>query len=122
MLLPTVMLKSMLMRISQKVGIGLVFGLVLIDILFDILRTVYTASLNFANFPDQNTLWALLEPTIAVIVCALPCYRGFLSRKPTGPLVSRSIGSLSIWSYFGTVRSHSVDEKKAVAKTEQLSV
>ncbi|KAF2259940.1 hypothetical protein CC78DRAFT_585327 [Lojkania enalia] len=78
MILPIAMLKGMLMRTSQKVGLALVFSLVLVDIAFDILRTVYTAEMK-PEFLDKDSLWAILEPTIAVIVCALPCYRHYLS-------------------------------------------
>ncbi len=116
------MLKSMRLRTSQKLGIALVFALVTIDILLDILRTVYTASLNFATFPDHNILWVLLEPTIAVMVCALPCYRGLLSKKPTRSSVPWNNESLSIWSNFGNIPSNSADERNAVVKTEQLGV
>jgi hypothetical protein len=81
--LPIVMLVPMLMHSSQKFGLALVFSLVAIDIAFDILRTVYTTSVYFSQFPDQNAMWAILEPTIAVMVCALPVYRGLLSwHKP----------------------------------------
>jgi hypothetical protein len=123
MLLPIAMLRSSIMHTSQKVGLAAVFGLVTIDIIFDILRTVYTASMDLANFPDQNTLWALLEPTIAVIVCALPCYRGFLSRRRKTSLPDpRSIRSLKDWPFLGTISSGITDTEKEAVKLDKTSV
>jgi hypothetical protein len=78
MVLPMAMLRTLLMKTSQKIGIYLVFSLVLIIITFDILRTVFTLQMR-PDFQDENAIWAILEPTIAVMVCALPCYRGLLS-------------------------------------------
>jgi len=112
------MLRSMLTRTSQKVGLAFVFGLVGIDIVFDILRTVYTASLDLANFPDKNTLWVILEPTIAVVVCALPCYRGFLSWN-TGSLVSMSVGIQNSYTHFGLVHPNIVDTEKEGVQTDE---
>lgn len=66
---------------SQKVGLTAIFAIVAIDIVFDILRTVYTASSYLSQFPDANAVWALCEPAIAVMICALPSYRGLLPRQ-----------------------------------------
>jgi hypothetical protein len=77
------MLRPLQMQKSQKIGLAVVFGLVAIDIAFDVTRTVYTVDAYLSNFPDQNAIWAILEPTIAVIVCSLPCYRGLVARKDT---------------------------------------
>jgi len=79
MVLPIAMLKSLHMGIMQKGGLAIVFALVLIIVAMDILRTVYTLAMDLSESQDSNALWGILEPTIAVIVCALPCYRGFLS-------------------------------------------
>ena len=53
-----------------------------IDIIFDILRTVWTLIGDLSNFPDANIFWAFCEPTVAVMVCALPSYRELLSKRP----------------------------------------
>ncbi|KAF2872827.1 hypothetical protein BDV95DRAFT_491140 [Massariosphaeria phaeospora] len=81
MILPIVMLRGLHMRRSQKLGLAVIFGLVSIDIAFDVLRGVHTAVLDLQRFPEQNVLWTALEPSVAVIVCALPCYRGLFSTR-----------------------------------------
>lgn len=81
MLLPLWMLRNIKISRGKKIGLASIAGLVIIDILFDILRTVYTIGSYAANFPNANAVWALCEPTIAVIVCALPTYRALLSRN-----------------------------------------
>ncbi|KAF2019510.1 hypothetical protein BU24DRAFT_386445 [Aaosphaeria arxii CBS 175.79] len=78
MIIPVAMLKPMLMPLSQKIGVAFVFSLVFIIIAFDILRTVYTLRMS-PKFQDENAVWALMEPTIAVIVCALPCFGSSLA-------------------------------------------
>ena len=55
MILPLTMLRTLKVTRAQKLGLAGVFLVALIDIVVDILRT------------------------IAVIVCALPCYRGLLA-------------------------------------------
>ncbi|KAF2651631.1 hypothetical protein K491DRAFT_637099 [Lophiostoma macrostomum CBS 122681] len=82
MILPTTMLKSLHMGVKHKVGLAAVFALVLVIVAMDILRTVYTLDMDLADGQDANALWGILEPTIAVIVCALPCYRGLLGFRP----------------------------------------
>lgn len=84
MALPLGMLRSLHMARSQKIGLAAIFTIVVIDIVFDILRTVYTASAYLSQFPDANAVWALCEPSVAVMVCALPSYRGLLSRHNRG--------------------------------------
>ena len=66
------------MRTSQKIGLSFIFGLVAFDIIFDVLRVIYTLKSDLAGLPDQNVLWVAFVPLIAVIVCALPSYGGFL--------------------------------------------
>lgn len=75
------MLKPLLMKTSQKVELAIIFGLVVVNMVLTILRTVYSLDVDLMRFPDQNILWVFLQVTITVIVCALPCYRGILSRK-----------------------------------------
>jgi hypothetical protein len=93
MVLPIAMLKSLHMGIMQKVGLAIVFALVLIIVAMDILRIVYTLAMDLSESQDSNALWGILEPTIAVIVCALPCYRGFLGFN------TRNAQNESFWSF-----------------------
>ncbi|KAF2638105.1 hypothetical protein P280DRAFT_91111 [Massarina eburnea CBS 473.64] len=107
MVIPLVMLSRMLMPTSQKLGIAFIFSLVLITIVFDTLRTVFTLSLR-TDFIDENAVWSLLEPTIGVIVCALPCYGGFLTWLPKRPFSSFIISISKSFS-----RSSSGSSKKS---------
>ena len=63
------MLKSMLMRTSQKLGLGLVFSLVLLTIAFTIVRTVFAASTHESN-PEEHIVFGIMEPQIAVMANA----------------------------------------------------
>ncbi|TAQ87319.1 hypothetical protein B7494_g4369 [Chlorociboria aeruginascens] len=85
MALPLGMLREIRISIAQKLGLAGIAGLVIIDIVFDILRTVYTVGDYADSFPNANAVWALLEPTIAVMVCALPTYRSLLSKQKPVP-------------------------------------
>lgn len=78
MLLPLGMLWNLPITTGKKLGVAAIAALVVVDILFDILRTVYTLG-SYAN-PNVNAIWALCEPTIAVMICALPTYRSLLPR------------------------------------------
>ena len=94
MILPIAMIKSLHMGFTQKIGLAVVFALVLVIVAMDILRTVYTLAMDLTEGQDANALWGILEPTIAVIVCALPCYRGLL-RLNTGNTQNESFWSSS---------------------------
>jgi len=93
MILPIVMLKSLHMGVMHKAGLVAVFALVLVIVAMDILRTVYTLDMDLKEGQDANALWGILEPNIAVIVCALPCYRGLLGFRPD------SSRNQSFWSF-----------------------
>lgn len=85
-ILPISMLRPLLMSTSQKIELAIIFSLVLVNMAMTILRTVYSIEVDLMKFPDQNVLWYFLQVTLSVIVCALPCYRGMLSRKRNGSL------------------------------------
>jgi hypothetical protein len=82
MALPLVMVttRMLTLTLSAKIGLLFIFSLVLIDIAFDVVRTVYSISETLTNETNLKTIWTFLEPTIAVIVCALPCYKGLITR------------------------------------------
>lgn len=82
-----------MMSAGQKAGLFLVFALVLVTIVLDILRTLFTVSEQRFKSWDQYILWCLLEPTIAVMICALPCYRGLVAR---GGFVPSFLSSVQI--------------------------
>jgi hypothetical protein len=66
------MLSGLQMRPMQKMGLGALFLLATIDVLFDILRTVYSVD---GGIVALDTIWDVLEPTVAVIISSLPTYR-----------------------------------------------
>jgi hypothetical protein len=107
------MLKPLLMRTSQKLELAIIFSLVFVNMVMTILRTVYSVDVELARFPDQNVLWCFLQPTAAVIVCAMPCYRGMLTRKrPSsmlhGPVDTSESEFADIWQRY----LHSIGESK----------
>lgn len=110
------MLKRMFMSTLQKIGVAFVFSLVLLSTVFDILRTVYTAALR-PDFQDESTVWALLELTIAVIVCALAGYGSCLC--PRREKTSRSPIS-SLFSTWPNKSSESIS-MKILGKDSQLA-
>ena len=90
MILPLWMLHTLQMRAGQKVALAALFTLGMIDIIFDVLRTIYTV--NGGAFA-LNTLWDILEPTIAVIISCLPTYASLF--KPTQSKKSSSYKALA---------------------------
>ncbi|KAF2017384.1 hypothetical protein BU24DRAFT_420434 [Aaosphaeria arxii CBS 175.79] len=81
MSLPVYMVNTRMLALEtpQRVGITLIFGLVVVHIIFDILRTVYALSPDLGVRTNLLAVWLILEPNVAVIVCALPHYKGMLS-------------------------------------------
>jgi len=71
MALPLWMIYQLKLRTAHKIGLAFVFALAFVDIVFDILRTIYTVN---GGALALDTLWDILEPTIAVIISCLPTY------------------------------------------------
>ena len=95
MALPLAMLRSLKVTRAQKVALAGVFTLALVDIVCDIIRTVATFTATI------NTAFNVLEPTIAVIICALPVYRSYVQGLATSNASAR-------WrSWFSSIRSKS---------------
>ncbi|KAF2740933.1 hypothetical protein EJ04DRAFT_592539, partial [Polyplosphaeria fusca] len=101
MVVPIAMVASrmLILQTPQKLGLCFVFALVLINIAFDIIRTVYAIDPALSSRTNLNAVWTISEPTIAVIVCALPHYRSLLSRKEMG------VSEISIQPSFPTIKS-----------------
>lgn len=107
------------MRTAQKLELAIIFLLVAINMVLTILRTVYSIDVDLARFPDQNTLWCFLQATGAVIVCAMPCYRGILTRKKPDSL--RNAGLTSSETEFADVWQRyliSIGEHKDGSRSE----
>ena len=74
-LLPLWMLRRLQMPIGRKLGLAALFLIAITDVIFDITRTVYTVH---GGAVALDTIWDILEPTIAVIVSSLPTYKALL--------------------------------------------
>jgi hypothetical protein len=122
MVLPIAMLRSLHMGKTQKFGLVLVFALVLAIVTMDILRTVYTLEMDLSEGQDTNALWGILEPTIAVMICALPCYRGLLrfNKCTTQNESFWSIDRVSAWSRLLRA-SRSVSETTTSNDSEEIA-
>ncbi|KAF2111195.1 hypothetical protein BDV96DRAFT_582732 [Lophiotrema nucula] len=128
--LPLTMLRSLQMRMREKIGLAFIFGLVLIDIAFAILRVVFTITETFKSVPDRNTLWSSLDPIVAVMVCTLPCYRSVLSFDRTKPIIrtphvsfhSSNLTGPSKISSLSTHKAHSVDVQMEDLSSDRLNI
>ena len=90
MVLPIGMLIKLKLSIHQRLALAGIFGIVLIDILFDILRTVFSVQQAYdPSVAPLSTVFNLCEPAVAVIVCTLPSYRSLLPTQAA----KRSISS-----------------------------
>lgn len=82
MAFPLYVLKGLQMQTRQKLGLASVFCLAILVVIFDILRTVFSAKSARGGAVGASTaLWDILEITIAVIVSCLPTYRTILAQK-----------------------------------------
>lgn len=122
MVLPMVMVMSRMLTLDklQRLGLVFVFSLVLIDIAFDVVRTVYALSPHLSVRTNLPAVWMICEPTIAVIVCALPTYKRFLScsrwRKPSPTGSYRSFKNLQATVI--PMELHDVSELTINSRTE----
>ena len=82
MAFPLYVLKGLQMQTGQKLGLASVFCLAILVVIFDILRTVFSAkSARGGAVRASTALSDILEITIAVIVSCLPTYRTILTQK-----------------------------------------
>ena len=82
MAFPLYVLKGLQMQTRQKWGLASVFCLAILVVIFDILRTVFSAKSARGGAVGASTaLWDILEITIAVIVSCLPAYRTILTQR-----------------------------------------
>ena len=78
------------MRTSKKIALAALFTIAITGIAFDIARTIST----FHSGPQAfNTIWDILEPTIAVIVSTLPTYKALLGRSKRKIPAYENLGS-----------------------------
>lgn len=82
MAFPLYVLNGLQMQINQKLGLASVFCLAILIVIFDILRTIFSAKSARGGAVGASTaLWDILEITIAVIVSCLPTYRTLLTQR-----------------------------------------
>ena len=96
MVLPLAMLKGLQMRTATKLGLAGIFCCAFITIMFDILRTVETATKGGQAF--LTPLFTNLESAVAVIVSCLPSFAALSkSRKASnGRRIPRPYSERSI--------------------------
>jgi hypothetical protein len=80
LVLPLTVINSHLVNLAtpQRIGLIVIFSLVILDIVFDIIRTLWNLSPKLSLSTNYSVIWTTLEPAIAVSVCALPHYKGVI--------------------------------------------
>ncbi|KAL8792373.1 MAG: hypothetical protein Q9195_005076, partial [Heterodermia aff. obscurata] len=76
--LPLWMLRGLQMPTSRKLGLAALFLVAITDVIFDITRTFYTVH---GGAVALDTIWDILEPTIALIISSLPTYKALLGSR-----------------------------------------
>ena len=83
LVLPIAQIRKLNISLIRKLTVGAIFAIVIIDIITGIIRNI-TTILYFSNVGDQtiispmDTICGVIEPILAVAVCALPAYRSVL--------------------------------------------
>ena len=72
--LPLWMLPRLQMPRGRKLGLAALFSIAMSDVIFDVFRTIYSGE----EVNNNHAIWAILEPTIAVILSSLPTYKALL--------------------------------------------
>ncbi|MCJ1326312.1 hypothetical protein MMC10_002976 [Thelotrema lepadinum] len=96
--LPLVQIRKLQMSRTKRMSVAAVFILITIDIVSGIIRNAASIGSDFATDDPQlclcmNTILQVVEPSIAVIVCAMPAYRVILPSSPPKP---RSLAPISL--------------------------
>ena len=82
MAFPLYVLKGLQMKTHQKLGVGCVFSLAILVVIFDILRTVFSVLPTTEGAVVILTpMCDILEASIAVIISCLPVYRTLFMKK-----------------------------------------
>lgn len=91
MALPWYMIRKLQITWVKKISLAAVFGVAVITIILDILRTVKTLQ---AKAGTHTWLYYLLETTLTVVVSCLPTYKTLLRPTTTG-FKQSTIGPIS---------------------------
>ena len=82
MVLPIYMLRSIQIPFRQKIGLGIIFGLGTIIIMFEILRFLeFLPATDGGDSLTMPVLWSVLETNVAIVVSCLPIYRTLLRNE-----------------------------------------
>lgn len=65
----------------RRTGVVAIYALVVLFVALDIMRTAWNLNATLNLETNLTIVWTLLEPNIAVIICALPAYESFLPRN-----------------------------------------
>ena len=118
MVLPLGMLRTIRMRLSQKIGLSVLFSLAGISIIFDIIRTSYTANESGDDTIYRNVIFNMVELASAVIVSCLIVYRMLL-----GSAAQKTRASLNLRGYQKYARSNDKSEnEKAMSNRTEIEL
>ena len=82
MILPIYMLRSIQIPRRQKIGLGIIFSLGTIIIMFEILRFLeFLPATDSGSSLTMPVLWSVLETNVAIVVSCLPVYRTLLRNE-----------------------------------------
>lgn len=75
MILPLWMLHGLKISKTRKIGLAALFSIAMTDVALDIVRTIFTLSINRHPNASGDTIWNVLEAVIAVVLSSLPTYK-----------------------------------------------
>ncbi|KAF8851013.1 hypothetical protein BDZ45DRAFT_808656 [Acephala macrosclerotiorum] len=96
MVLPIRILLGLRITVKQKIGVGLIFTLGHLIIIFSILRVNEISISLSQSDPNLNvslSLWSILQAAVAVVVGALPSLKSLLKGKGESSYDSHTVGS-----------------------------
>ena len=87
MILPLCMLRGLKIRLSQKLGLTLIFSIAIVTIALEILRTAKSVIILkgldsvWSSTYVNSILFAVLEISLTVVISCLPVYNSFFSHQ-----------------------------------------
>lgn len=112
------MLRGLQMPTSRKIGLAALFLIAITDVIFDITRTVYTVH---GGAVALDTIWDILEPTVAVIISTLPTYKALLGTSKKRQNTSYQDLSHSRGATLDKARLHAADEPNDIELSSGLA-
>jgi hypothetical protein len=94
----------------QRLGLVFVYWLTIAVIVLNIVHTVNTFNVEISKWTNLKSLWTYLEPSNAVVICAMALYGSLMLWKGDKDVAAVSdLGDESSW---GKQSSHSSDSEK----------